>query len=92
MREHVRVWLAGTVLIGLVGCAASGEVVPVDIRAKPAASMAHGSAGDGLAECCRWMTIERIGKTWRRGAIFWRRNGFNTPGGDAGLLVALSDG
>ena len=90
MREHVRVWLAGTVLIGLVGCAASGEVVPVDIRAKPAASMAHGSAGDGLRLAILPLDDNRKDRKnlASRSHIFGGETYFNTPGGDAGLLVA----
>ena len=90
MREYVLGWWAGAIFLGLVGCAATGEVVPMDIRAKPATSMAHGSAGDGLRLAILPLEDNRKDRQHlaARSHIFGGETYFDVPGGDAGLLVA----
>jgi len=90
VKEHTLNWFAGIGLLALVGCAASGEVVPVDIRARPAASVAHSSASDGLRVAV--LPFDDMRKERHhlgaRSHIFGGETYFNAPGGDPGMLVA----
>jgi len=89
VREHTLVWFVGIGLLVFVGCAATGESVPLDIRAKPAASVAHGSATDGLRVVLLPFEDQRQEKhhLGERTHIFGGQTYFNVPG-DPGALVA----
>lgn len=90
MRGQIFGVLVGTGLLAMVGCAASGEVVPLEIRARPAASLAQASASDGLRVAVLPFDDQRQDKRQFgvRSHIFGGETYFNAPGGDPGLLVA----
>lgn len=90
MREHTRILIAGIGLVILAGCAATGETVPLDLRARPAASVAHATTSDGLRVVVLPFEDQRQEKhhLGARSHIFGGETYFNVPGGDVGVLVA----
>lgn len=76
--------------LALVGCAATGETVPLDIRARAPVSMAHASMSDGLRVAVLPFEDQRQDKRSLgvRSHIFGGETYFNVPGGDSGIVVA----